>query len=284
MTIWELDFYRRPLQDADGNPLWELVICDRSPANPFIAYCPQSQVSADWLQNQLHQRAAETAGLPTEIWVFRPQSLNLLETAAQSLDIRIIPTRRTPSLKSVLQAQARRYPTQPGYTGQSDQLVQVEKLPPVPIPEEFQGMELGFTHLPAAELVEAFSDRPIPVLDLPADLLPLHLGLASSVAIAGVVLTPGKQSRRLATWLQEIRPVSLHYRAGDPDGLILEAGLCDRWIITTVADPQATQAGHRFEQLKHLAKGLHFLLVQPDHSGMTYSGFWLLQPVSDPGD
>ncbi|MGB3672674.1 MAG: Tab2/Atab2 family RNA-binding protein, partial [Phormidesmis sp.] len=27
-TYWQLDFYRRPLQDAEGNPLWELLICD----------------------------------------------------------------------------------------------------------------------------------------------------------------------------------------------------------------------------------------------------------------
>ncbi|NEQ67039.1 MAG: DUF1092 family protein, partial [Symploca sp. SIO2D2] len=25
--------------------------------------------------------------------------------------------------------------------------------------------------------------------------------------------------------------------------------------------------------------GLHFLLVQPDDSGMTYTGFWLLQNI-----
>ncbi|MHC5721400.1 MAG: Tab2 family RNA-binding protein, partial [Nostoc sp.] len=38
-----------------------------------------------------------------------------------------------------------------------------------------------------------------------------------------------------------------------------------------------TTAAQAFEQLKQQSRGLHFLLVQPDDSGMTYSGFWLLR-------
>ncbi|MBC6434719.1 DUF1092 family protein, partial [Nostoc sp. HG1] len=28
MKIWQADFYRRPLPDASGQVLWELLICD----------------------------------------------------------------------------------------------------------------------------------------------------------------------------------------------------------------------------------------------------------------
>jgi RNA-binding protein Tab2/Atab2 len=69
----------------------------------------------------------------------------------------------------------------------------------------------------------------------------------------------------------------LNYIAGAPDGLVLEAGLVDRWIVATFEDAEVTTAARLYQQRQQLSHGLHFLLVQPDDSGMTYSGFWLLQ-------
>ncbi|NER29619.1 MAG: DUF1092 family protein, partial [Symploca sp. SIO1C4] len=61
------------------------------------------------------------------------------------------------------------------------------------------------------------------------------------------------------------------------DGLILDAGLVDRWVVATFDDREVAAAALVYQQRQQLSKGLHFLLVQPDDSGMTYSGFWLLQ-------
>jgi hypothetical protein len=74
-----------------------------------------------------------------------------------------------------------------------------------------------------------------------------------------------------------VHPVALNYVAGAPDGLILEAGLVDRWIIATFEDPEVRTAATEYEQRKQDSQGLHFFLVQPDDSGMTYTGFWLLR-------
>jgi hypothetical protein len=82
---------------------------------------------------------------------------------------------------------------------------------------------------------------------------------------------------QLARWLQDAQPVALNYIAGAPDGLILEAGLVDRWVVATFGDKEVATAAQMYEQRKQLSRGLHFLLVQPDDSGMTYSGFWLLR-------
>jgi hypothetical protein len=82
---------------------------------------------------------------------------------------------------------------------------------------------------------------------------------------------------QLARWLQDSEPVALNYIAGAPDGLVLEAGLADRWIVATFEDQEVAAAAQTYEQRKQASKGLHFLLVQPDDSGMTYSGFWLLR-------
>ena len=82
---------------------------------------------------------------------------------------------------------------------------------------------------------------------------------------------------QLARWLENVQPVALNYIAGTPDGLILESGLVDRWVVATFEDKEVAAAAQTYEQRKQLSGGLHFLLVQPDESGMTYTGFWLLQ-------
>ena len=275
MRIWQADFYRRPLKDATGQVLWELLICDSMRHFTYQALCPQSEANANWLVSQLRQ--AEGDNLPDIIQVFRPQSLSLIETAAQQLGIKVEGTRRTPALKQWLQERASQYSKQENYTGEAYNPIAVDKPPPLPLPENLWGDRWRFASLPAGNLEEAFSDRPIPILQMPEFLLPLKLGIASNVPIPGVVIDGGRQSMQLARWLQDAQPVSLNYIAGAPDGLILEAGLVDRWVVATFEDQEVAAAARTYEQRKVLSRGLHFLLVQPDDSGITYTGFWLLR-------
>jgi len=64
---------------------------------------------------------------------------------------------------------------------------------------------------------------------------------------------------------------------GDPGALILEAGLIERWVLFTYDDSEMSRAAQLFEKRKQDCQGLHFLLVQPDNSGITFTGLWLLQ-------
>lgn len=275
--IWQADFYRRPLKNERGQPLWELLICDRSGEFTYSAFCPQSEANSNWLIEQL--QIANQGQLPDIIQVFRPQSLSLIETAGQTLGVQVEPTRRTFVLKQFLLQKAQEYSQSPNYTGDPYDPLAVDRPPPIPLPEGLWGDRWQFATVSAGYLLETFGDRPIPVRDIPEFLKPIHLGLASSVAVPGVVIYGGKPSMKLARWLQEIRPVSIHYIPGAPDGLILEAGLSDRWVMATFEDTEVATAARNYQQRKQLVKGLHFLLVQPDESGMTYSGFWLLQDM-----
>ncbi len=153
----------------------------------------------------------------------------------------------------------------------------IDKPPPKPLPENLWGEQWRFATLPAGEIEEAFAFRPIPILQMPEFLLPINLGLASTVAVPGVIIYGGRQSMRLARWLDEANPVSLNYIIGKPAGLVLEAGLVDRWIVATFEDKEVANAAQAYEQRKQLSQGLHFLLIQPDDSGVTSSGFWLLR-------
>ena len=163
------------------------------------------------------------------------------------------------------------------YKRQSYNPLALDRPPPTPLPESLWGEQWRFATLPAGDLEEAFKERPIPILEMPDFLLPLNLGLASTLAVPGVVIDGGRRSLQLAQWLQQMEPVALNYIAGELSGLVLEAGLVDRWIVATFADPEVTAAAQAYEQRKQQSEGLHFLLVEPDDSGMTYSGFWLLR-------
>lgn len=276
MAVWEVDCYRRPLQDEAGNSLWELVVCDAEGGFTWNTVCPQSHINANWVTEQLRQLISDRPP-PQTIRVFRPQTLNLLEPVCTQLEIPLEPTRHTPCLKSRLQELAAHYSTQPGYTKQPYDPIALDQPPPLPLDEALWGNQWQFAALPAGEIADAFTGRMIPILEMPDLLLPLNLGLASTVLVPGVVIEGGRRSLRLAQWLQEARPVALNHIPGSPDGLILEAGLVDRWVIATFEDSDVAASATEFEQRKIASRGLHFLLVQPDNSGMTYSGFWLLQ-------
>jgi hypothetical protein len=276
MVIWQIDFYRRPLQDGSGHPLWELLVCDRAGDFRHQAFCPQPEAGAGWLRGQL-QILTEKNGIPERVQVFRPQALSLVETACQPLGISVEAIRRVPELKHWLEQRAQEYRTLPNYTGQAYQPLGIEKPPPMPLPENLWGDRWGFASFPAGDLMEAFADRPIPFGTMPPELSPFNLGIASGTLVPGVIITGGRRALQLSRWLQEAIPVSLTYVPGAPDGLVLEAGLNDRWIVATFEDGEMKAAGQTYQQRQKTSRGLHFLLVQPDDSGMTHSGFWLLQ-------
>ncbi|HAG83460.1 MAG TPA: hypothetical protein DCL61_20510 [Cyanobacteria bacterium UBA12227] len=222
MEVWQSDFYKRPLRDAAGQVLWELFICDATGEFIYEALCPQSLVTIDWLVSQLQIATAKTR-LPNIIQVFRPQSLSLLTSAGQQLGIKVQASRRTPALKQWLQNRALQYPQQENYTGEVYNPITLDKPPPLPLPENLWGDRWRFATIPAGNIEEAFAERPIPILQMPEELLPLNLGLASTIAVPGVIIDGGRQSMPLARWLEDIQPVALNYISGAPDGLILGA-------------------------------------------------------------
>lgn len=273
--IWQVDLYRRPLKSETGETLWELLVCD-FPINFCVSvFCTQSQVNSHWLIEQLNQ-LLKSYPQPEIIQFFRPQALSLIAIAGKTLGISVEATRRTPALKSILQERAKAYLQWDNYTGESYNPVLLESPPPIPLPDNLWGDRWRFASLPAGDLEEAFKERPIPILEMPDFLLPLNLGLASTVRIPGVIIDGGRQSMKLARWLENVKPVALNYLQGTPDGLILDAGLVERWVVATFEDKEVTAAAKLYEERKQLSQGLHFLLVQPDDSGMTYTGFWLL--------
>lgn len=282
VNVWEVDFYRRPLQDEQGHSLWELLICSPDRSLQFSAFCPQPEANSTWLTSQFRVAAQN---LPDRVRVFRPQSLSLIEAACRTLNVPVEPTRYTPALKQWLKERwsatgpwrSQQYSQMDGYTDQPYTPTELDQPPPLPLPEKLWGEQWQFAALPARDLEEVLLKRPIPILEAPEFLLPNRLQLPSAIRVPGVIIYGGRRSMNLAHWIQQQRPVALQAVTSAPSGLVLEAGLVERWVIATFEDPEVSTAAKGFERRKQLSQGLHFLLVQPDNSGVTYSGFWLLR-------
>lgn len=267
--IWQVDFYKNPLQNQEHQPQWQLLICDVQGTVIYQAICEQKEANLSWLFVQLESAIKQER--PDIIEVFRPQLVNLLILAADKFGIKIEATRRMPKLKEILKKQE---------TNKNFNPVQLEQPPPQTLPENLWGERWQFVTFPGGDLVEFFRDRPIPIVDIPNLLLPINLGLASTVKIPGIIIYGGRNSMYLARWLVDVKPVALNYvpiKVDNSGGLVLESGLVERWIIATFEDSDMAQAAQQYELRKNDSRGLHFLVVQPDDSAVTYSGFWLLR-------
>ncbi len=264
MKVWQVDFYRRQSPKQQGQVVWELIICQPEGDLLFEAQCLQSQANSAWLVEQLQKAAS--GKLPDKLQVFRPQSLTLVTVAGEKLGIAVEATRHTLALKQELQ--------------QRNNPIEVEQNPPQALPDKLWGEKWGFVTFPAGSIEEIFGDRPIPIRSLPTSLLPINLGIASTVKVPGVVIYGGRKSMQLASWLQEVKPAALNYiptEVAKSGGLVLAAGLVDRWIVATFEDEEVAKAAKAYEERKQASQGLHFLLIQPDDSAMTTSGFWLIK-------
>jgi RNA-binding protein Tab2/Atab2 len=271
MNIWQVDFDHLPLLEPEQQRRWELIICDTAGKLVHTAQCFSEQANSQWLEQQLREAAKDH--FPDKIAIFRPQALSLLTIAAAKLKIPVEATRYTPALKKELN---HRYTeTFPNYNP-----LDLEKPPPQALPENIWGKEWQIANIVAGEIVDLFCDRPLPILNLPEAFLPINLGIASDVSIPGIVVYGGKKSMIIARWIEDKVPAFINYiptQVGKSGGFILETGLVDRWIFNTFESELVAQSAINYEQKKQAAIGLHFLLIQPDDSGMTSTAFWLLK-------
>lgn len=272
-ALWQVDLAAIPpnANPATGSPVWELLICTATGDRLLRQAIPQALINGDWVTQRL-QDAVAAYGLPQGIQIFRPSAQGLVGIAAAAIATPLLPTRHTPALKAWL-----RELSPPGVDRS-----QVEQLPPQPLPATVQGDRWQFGAVLAQDVVELFRDRPIPIVLAPEERWPLTLGLAPDLPIPGLWIQGGRRAMLLARWLGQRELDGISYQSGELDGLILTAGLEERWVLATFTDLDVAIAGRRFMERRHAAQGLHLLVVHPDTAGMTTSGVWLLQSEADP--
>jgi RNA-binding protein Tab2/Atab2 len=150
--------------------------------------------------------------------------------------------------------------------------------PPQPLPENLWGDRWQFVGLPAQELELYLLERPIPIRKVSELALPSQQQLATTLLIPGVVIDAGRQSMRLARWVDAQHPQAIEAINRELGAVMLTAEQnTAQWILATYQDEEVRLAAQTFEERKIQSRGIHFLLIQPDSTEITYSGLWILR-------
>jgi hypothetical protein len=282
---WELDYYTRPIVEADGKKRWELLICstpsalEQEPAFRWIQTCPAGSVNSIWLREALEQAIAAAAetGLarPRRLRCWRGAMRTMVQRAAEGLGIELVPSRRCYSLVAWLQQRERSvYPHEEGYlAGPLAPPPEPIRPVPLPLPEAARGESWSWALLTAGELADAAQWE----VDF-AGLGPLPGELDPAASIPGIRLFGGARALAIAGWLAGLEPVRLEISGRQ---LVLEAGLDDRWLLSDL-DTEATGAANAaLQTARECSAGLQFLAVQEGPSDQRFTGFWMLRDLPD---
>ncbi|MBD2625789.1 Tab2/Atab2 family RNA-binding protein [Trichormus variabilis] len=283
-SIWELDFYSRPILDENQKKVWEVLVCE-SPSDirtktdslfRYAKYCPSTQVNSGWLRTAL-QEAIEKAGeAPIKIRFFRRQMNNMITKACQDVGIPALSSRRTLVLNQWLQQRSEEvYPQEPGYQGGTNASVRLDRPLPQRLPDALEGKQWAFVSLEAGDLAE-MPDWEIGF----GESFPLELAQLSSEARIPGILIFSPRALPLAGWMSGLEMAYLHFDTKQGDRLILETGATESWIVANIRTPQLLAEAQGFAQAKEKANGVHFIGVQSDPQSQTFAGFWLLQEVN----
>ncbi|MDA0717493.1 MAG: Tab2/Atab2 family RNA-binding protein [Cyanobacteria bacterium] len=286
---WELDYYSRPILEADGKKRWELLICS-TPAGSraeetasesfrWAQDCPATSVNSIWLREALEAAlagaAAQGFGQPRRLRCWRASMRTMVQRAAEGLGLELVLSRRTYALVSWLQERERLvYPQELGYmAGPLAPPPQALRPIAVPLPEAARGDSWAWATLPLAALATA-SEWELGF----SGLVPLPERVSTEVQVPGIRLFSATRALALAGWLAGLEPVRLEISGPQ---LVLEAGLEDRWLLANLPTEEAEVATAAFADAREQAGGLQFLAVQAREEDQRFEGFWLLRDLPD---
>ncbi len=282
-TIWELDFYSRPLQDEEGKKVWEVLICEtplgiNDQAESLFRYtqfCPSTQVNSTWLKEAIEQAIARAPSPPSRIRFFRRPMANMITKACKELAIPAAASRRTYGLFIWLQERLETvYPTLANYQAGTNPSVQLLPSKPQKLPDALEGQKWAFVTLEA----QAFQEMPEWEIGFGESFgLPM-IGLKPHTSIPGfIIFSP--RATALAAWMSGLELAYLQVEQTSSPKLLLETGESDSWILANLTDATTQAEAKGFETTKQKAKNVHFLAVQSDPNSESFAGFWMLQEL-----
>lgn len=285
-SIWEIDFYSRPVIDENNKKLWEVLVCE-SPLSidteldslfKYSEYCSSSQVNSAWLKAALEKAMEQAGTTPVKFRFFRTAMNNMIVKACQDLGIPAQPSRRTLALHQWLQQRNNEvYPLEPGYQAATNPSVRLQKSDPQRLPDALIGQKWVVVSLTGADLAQ-MSQWEIGF----GEAFPLALGaIAPDTIIPGIVIY-SPRAVPLAGWMSGLEIAALKVDIATPPRLILETGASDSWLLANLSNPQTIQTAQEFEQAKQTANQVHFLAVQSSPESEVFAGFWLLQAINLP--
>ncbi|NET48641.1 MAG: DUF1092 family protein [Merismopedia sp. SIO2A8] len=286
-TIWELDFYSRPLLDENQKKRWEVLICERptgidSNVDQLFRYskfCASSTVNSVWLREAIEEAIDKAGTSPDRMCFFRRQMNNMITKACKDAGLTVNISRRTLTLYQWLQHRiAEVYPAMEGYNATSNPSVSYPGNDPQPLPDALLGEKWAMVSLEATALQD-MGEWDITF----GGAFPLQLtAVADTTPIPGLIIYSSRATP-LAAWMSGLELAYLTYQPAlgpIPARLILETGSSDAWILSPLTSDALIQEAQNFEQAKQTADFVHFIAIQSDPNSETFAGFWLLKELN----
>lgn len=279
-TIWELDFYSRPLVDENGKKIWEVLVCE-SPLDVktqpdslfrYAEYCANTEVNSARLQQVLETAIAQAPKPPTRIRFFRQAMTNMITKACEEVGIPALLSLRTYRLNQWLeQRMQEEYPQHPGFQPGANPSVSFAETAPQILPDALRGEKWAFVTLEAAAL-EEMTDWAI---DFGEGFPPSLAGLGPGTLVPGLLIFTSRATP-MAAWMSGLE---LGMVVFDPElnQLLLTTGVNDRWILASLSNSALQAEAKNFATAKQAAQGVHFLAIQSRPDTEAFAGFWLLQ-------
>ena len=285
-TIWELDFYSRPILDENKKKVWEVLIHE-SPTTTerslddlfrYSQYCSSKTVNSLWLKGALEKAIAKAGTKPRKIRFFRRQMNNMISKACEESGIAAIPSRRTYVLEQWIETRMKSvYPEETGYDAKAANSASV-KYPPlnaIPLPDAVRGDKSdrwAFVSLESS----AFEEMTEWDINF-SEAFPLSLAnVAPETKIPGLIFF-SPRANPLAAWMSGLEMGYLQLEMTSRPRLRLETGASDSWILANMTNQQTLVEAKGFEASKKQAQGVHFLAVQSAPDSESFAGFWLLK-------
>ena len=290
-TVWELDFYSRPILDERKKKRWEILICEGVQAvddNPddlfrYSKYVSNNEVNSEQLKAALEEAIAQSGDQPTKVRYFRYQMQNMIKRACEEAGLIPYPSRRTLSLQRWLEDRQKNvYPNEEGYQAGVSPSVAKPLEVVNPLPDALKGQQWSLVTLPA----EAFKEMDEWDIGF-GEAFPLDMaGVGSDTQIPGFIIYSSRATP-LAAWMSglEIAAVragkeeSTNYASSNTETarLLMDTGTIDTWLLADLVGTETQAEGKRFEEIKQAANNVHFIAVQEHPESESFAGFWLMQ-------
>jgi hypothetical protein len=280
-TIWELDFYSRPILDEKNKKRWEVLISEGPQsvaADPdglfrYSKFLSNTQVNSLELKTAIEEAIAVAGTPPSRIRFFRLPMQAMITRACESLGIAAQPSRRTLALQQWLDyRKAEVYPQEPGYTDKPSPTVAAPPASPRPLPDALVGQQWAFVTLPA----QALADMPEWPMDF-SEAFPLSMAeIGPDTVIPGIVIF-SPRAAAMAAWMSGLELAEIQVEATQSPRLILETGAAESWILSPLGNPELQKEAQNFKTTKAAANQVHFLALQTSAETEAFAGFWLMQ-------
>eukprot|EP00250_Pteridium_aquilinum_P030579 c4163_g1_i1 orf=330-1523(+) len=281
---WELDFFSRPILDARGKRMWELVVCDSRRKLRFARFYPNNAINSITLKSTvLYIMNTLKLPKPQKLRYFRYQMETVISKVCNELDIQSVPSRRCVSLMRWLDERySSVYRQHPGFQEGAASPLQLEQSNPLELPDALRGEQWAFVQLPLPGVLEEVAAvEKGSTFGSIFSLDTLGLKLPGNAVIPGVAVA-STRATPLAAWTNTLELASLHVDRRKAC-VVLSTGVTERWLYAFYRrSRQADQEAEAWQATKKACGGLHFLAVQQSLDSDICTGFWLLFDVPMP--